>query len=126
MKALQIVTAAYRCNVEEQDDPVLWISQAMRNAGAELHVLLAEDAVNYAVRGQDASGLSFGGKTQTQPARIEEDLKRLASRGVEVHFVEEDAAERGLEPGDLLPGLRGTSRAGLPRLFAAYDQVWRW
>jgi hypothetical protein len=126
MKALQIVTAAYRCNVEEQDDPVLWISQAMKGAGADLHVLLEQGAVTYAARGQDASGLSFGGRAQTQPARIEEDLTRLVARGAEVHFVEEDAAERGLEPGDFVPGLHGVSRAAVPALFARYDQVWRW
>ena len=126
MKALQIVSTAWRCNVEEQDDPVVWMAQAMRSAGAELDLLLTEDAVGYAAREQDASGLSFGGRAQTHAARLEEDLNRLLAKGVEVRFVEEDAAERGLGPGDLLPGVRATARAALPALFASYDQVWRW
>src|SRR5262249_60939189 len=61
-KTLQIVTSAYRCNSEEQDDPVVWICQAMKGAGADLDMLLEGTAVNYAVKGQDASGLSFGTK----------------------------------------------------------------
>jgi intracellular sulfur oxidation DsrE/DsrF family protein len=125
-RTLQIVTSAYRCNVEEQDDPVLWIAQVMKGAGADLDVLLEGNAVNYAARGQDASGLSFGGKAQTQPPRIEHELQRLVSKGVTVHVVEEDVAARGLERGDLVDGVRGVSRAGLGRLFQAYDQVWRW
>jgi predicted peroxiredoxin len=126
MKTLQIVTTAYRCNVEEQDDPVLWIIQAMRGAGANAHVLLEVGAVNYATRGQDASGLSFGGKAQTQPPRIEEDIKRLIAKGAEVYAVEDDIAARGLERTDLVEGIRGVSRAELPGLFAAYDRIWRW
>ncbi len=125
-RTLQIVTSAYRCNVEEQDDPVLWIAQVMKGAGADLDVLLEGNAVNYAARGQDASGLSFGGKAQTRPPRIEDELKRLASKGVTIHIVEEDVSERGLERGDLVDGVRGVPRAGLGRLFQAYEQIWRW
>jgi intracellular sulfur oxidation DsrE/DsrF family protein len=125
-RTLQIVTSAYRCNLEEQDDPVLWIAQVLKGAGADLDVLLEGNAVNYAARGQDASGLSFGGKSQTQPPRIEDELKRLVSKGVTVHVVEEDVAARGLERGELVEGVRGVSRAGLGRLFQAYDQIWRW
>jgi sulfur relay (sulfurtransferase) DsrF/TusC family protein len=126
MKTLQIVTSAYRCNVEEQDDPVLWIAQAMKGAGADVHVLLEGDAVNYAAREQDASGLSFGGKAQTEPARIEKDLRRLVDKGAEVFIVEDDMAERGLERDDLVAGLQGVSRSGLARLFGRFDEVWRW
>jgi sulfur relay (sulfurtransferase) DsrF/TusC family protein len=125
-RTLQIVTSAYRCNVEEQDDPVLWLAEVMRGAGADLDVLLEGNAVNYAVRGQDASGLTFGGRSQTQPPDMEAALKRLASQGAIVHVVEEDVAERGLERGELIDGVRGVSRAALGRLFRAYDQVWRW
>jgi DsrE/DsrF-like family len=125
-KSLQIVTSAYRCNIEEQDDPVLWIAQAMRGAGADLHVLLEGSAVNYGAKGQDASGLAFGSKAQTQPPRIEEDLKRLIAKGIDVYSIEEDAASRGLEPTDLVEGIRGVSRAALPGFFAGYERIWRW
>jgi len=126
MKTLQIVTSAYRCNIEEQDDPVVWISQAMKAAGAELHLLLEGGAVNYAVRAQDASGLSFGGKAQTQPPRIEDDLRRLLDKGAEVYLVQDDAAARGLEHADMLEGVKGLSRAELPRFFGHFGRIWRW
>ncbi|HJY76697.1 MAG TPA: DsrH/TusB family sulfur metabolism protein [Burkholderiales bacterium] len=126
MKTLQIVTAAYRCNIEEQDDPVLWISQAMKAGGADLHLLLEGQAVDYAAKGQEASGLSFGGKKQTQPPRIEDDLKRLVATGAQVFALDEDVAARGLERADLIEGIKGVSRADLARLFAGYNQIWRW
>ena len=125
-KTLQIVTSAYRCNSEEQDDPVLWICQAMKGAGADLDVLLEGTAVNYAIKGQDASGLSFGTKAQTQPPRIEEDLKRLSAKGIKIYAVEDDVADRGLERSDLVDGIKGIARAELPKLLTHYDQVWRW
>ena len=80
-RTLQIVTSAYRCNAEEQDDPVLWITQAMKGAGADLHVLLEGSAVNYGAKGQDASGLSFGSKAQTQPPKIEEARTASSATG---------------------------------------------
>jgi hypothetical protein len=126
MKTLQIVTSAYRCNIEEQDDPVLWITQAMKAAGADLHLLLEGQAVDYAAKGQEASGLSFGGKKQTQPPRIEDDLKRLVVTGAQVFALDEDVAARGLERADLIEGIKGVSRADLPRFFAGYNQIWRW
>ena len=125
-KVLQVLEIAYRCNVEEQDDPVVWITHAMKGAGADLHLLLRGNAVNYAVKGQDVSGLSFGGKKQTQPAKIDEDVAKLIGKGVDVYFVEDDAAERGLERSDLIAGVKPVSRSGLPKLFSSYDQIWHW
>lgn len=125
-KILQLVESAYRCTIEEQDDPALWLSNAMRGAGAELTVVLSGNAVNYAVKSQDAAGLAIGAWRQTQPPRLPDDLAKLMAQGVAVHLVEEDAAERGLERHELVPGLKPLSRAGLPQLMAAHDLVWRW
>lgn len=125
-KVLQVIENAYRCTVEEQDDPVVWITHAMKGAGADLHVLLRGNAVNYAVKGQDASGLSFGARKQTRPPRIDEDVARLVSKGVDVYVVEDDVAARGLERTDLVAGVKPISRANVPRLFASYDWIWHW
>jgi len=125
-KVLQVLETAYRCTVQEQDDPVVWITAMMKNAGGDLSLLLRGPAVNYAVNGQDASGLAFGEKKQNQPPRLDEDLGRLLAKGVEVYFVQEDASERGLEPKDLVKGVRPVDRRALPQLLARFDQVWHW
>ena len=125
-KVLNIIATAYRATLEEQDDPIVWLSHAMKGAGADLDVLLRGNAVNYAVTGQDASGLAFGERRQTQPPRIDEDVAKLATKGVRVFLVEEDLAERGVGRAELIGGVEPVPRAGLPQLLAGYDQVWRW
>ena len=125
-KILQVVESAYRATLEEQDDTIIWITHAMKGAGGDFTVLLRGNAVNYAVKGQDASGLAFGDKKQTQPPRIAEDVAKLVDKGVDVYIVSDDAAERGLERGDLIGGMKQVSRDELPKLFASYDQIWHW
>jgi len=126
MKVLQIVESAYRATIEEQDDTILWLTQAMRNAGAELDVLLRANAVNYAITGQDASGLSFGDWKQTQPPNIPDDVARLIGKGVAIYAVAEDLAERGLGNARMVDGVERIGRAALPRLMGGYDQIWHW
>jgi intracellular sulfur oxidation DsrE/DsrF family protein len=125
-KVLQVIETAYRCNTEEQDDPIVWITHAMKGTGATLDVLLRGNAVNYAVRGQDAAGLSFGGRAQTQPPRIDEDLASLVGKGVDVYVVADDVTERGIESAELVKGVKTVGRAGVPRLFGSYDRIWCW
>ncbi len=125
-KILQVVESAWRATLEEQDDTVIWMTHAMQGAGGDFAVLLRGNAVGTAARDLDASGLSFGARRQTQPPRLQDDVARLMAKGVEVYIVEEDVAERGLERTDLIPGLKPISRSGLPKLLAAYDQVWHW
>lgn len=126
MKTLQIVDSAWRCTIEEQDDPVLWITAVMKAAGGDFAVLLSGNAAGYTVKAQDASGLAFGGKSQPHPPAIAADVTRLIETGVEVFLVQEDAAERGIEPGELVEGVQSVSRKALPKLFAGYDRIWHW
>jgi hypothetical protein len=126
MKVLQVVACAYRATIEEQDDTVLWLTQAMRGAGAELDVLLRSNAVNYAVRGQDASGLTFGDWRQTQPPRIPDDVARLLAKGAAIYVVAEDLVERGLGNAPIVDGTQRVERAMLPSLMNGYDQIWHW
>ncbi|MFQ6016951.1 MAG: DsrE family protein [Kiloniellaceae bacterium] len=126
MKALNIVETAYRATLEEQDDTVVWITHAMKGAGADLGVLLRGNAVNYAVKGQEVSGLSFGDRKQKHGPHIAADVAGLIGKGVEVYIVKEDIAERGLEDDELIGGLKTISRGELPGLLETYDHVWHW
>jgi sulfur relay (sulfurtransferase) DsrF/TusC family protein len=125
-KVLNIVATAYRATLEEQDDTILWLSHALKGAGAELDVLLRGNAVNYAVQGQDASGLAFGERRQTQPPRLDEDLAKLAAKGVRVFVVDDDLRERGVGRDELVPAVQPIARAELPGLLGRYDHVWQW
>ncbi len=126
MRVLNIVESAYRATLEEQDDTIVWLTHAMLGAGADLAVLLRGNAVNYGVRGQDASGLGFGELRQTQPPELAQDLAKLVDKGTPVYVVEDDLAERGIESGELIPGLKSITRGSIAALLDDFDQVWHW
>jgi predicted peroxiredoxin len=117
MKVLNVVEAAYRGTLEEQDDTIIWICTAMKGANADVDVLLRSNA---------ASGLSFGGQEQTQPPKIADDLVRLKGKGVKIYVVEDALRERGIEPSELIDGLDFVPRSKLAKLFGEYHQVWHW
>ena len=125
-KILNIVETAYRATLEEQDDTVLWLTHMLKNAGADISVLLRANAVNYAVKGQDASGLRFGEIKMAHPPEIDKDVEKMIEKGVSVYFVEEDAKERGLSDGYLVAGIKKVKRQDLPGLLDQHDQVWHW
>ena len=126
MKVLNIIEAAYRGTLEEQDDTIVWLTHALKGAGADVDVLLRGNAVNYAVRAQDAAGLVFGGLAQTQPPRLADDLAALGPKGAQVFVVEDALAERGIEHEELIDGVKFIPRPELAALFAGYDQIWHW
>lgn len=126
MKTLNVINTAYRATLEEQDDTIIWITHALKGAGADLDVLLRGSAVNYASRAQEVPPLRFGDRAQKNAPRIARDIAGLIGKGVGVYVVDEDLAERGVTNGELLDGLNRVKRAGLPGLFGRYDQVWAW
>jgi hypothetical protein len=125
-RVLNIVGTAYRATVEEQDDTVLWLTSMCNGAGLDVTVLLEGNAVNYAVRGQDASGLSFGDVELANPPTIDHDVEALLGAGVGVLYVREDAERLGLQDVALVGGVKPVTRGEVPTLMAWYDQVWRW
>jgi hypothetical protein len=126
-KTLNIVESAYRAVMEEQDDTILWLLAAMQGAGAEHTVVLRGNAVNYAVAGQGAPGLSIGGWKQTLAPRMDNDvLDLIEKRKIPVFVIEEDLALRGIEPGELVPGVELMSSAMLPKRMAEYEIVSHW
>jgi sulfur relay (sulfurtransferase) DsrF/TusC family protein len=122
---LSVVEEPYRATVEEQDDTAVWFTHAMRNAGAEITLLLTGDAVSYARPGQDARGLRFGAREVRAP-EIDRDLAALIGRGTAVYVLAEDAQERGLPEDGLVSGVERITRGHLARLFAEHDRVLHW
>ncbi|MEK7217244.1 MAG: DsrE family protein [Chloroflexota bacterium] len=126
-KTLNIVESAYRAVMEEQDDTILWVLSAMQAAGAEHTVVLRGNAVNYAVAGQGAPGLTVGEWKQTQAPKMDRDvLDVLEKRKIPVFVITEDLAERGIENSALVPGVQLLSRTALPGLFAEFALVNHW
>jgi sulfur transfer complex TusBCD TusB component (DsrH family) len=126
-KTLNIVESAYRAVMEEQDDTILWLLAAMQGAGAEHTVVLRGNAVNYAVAGQGAPGLAVGEWKQTQAPRIDNDvIDLMENRNIPVFVIEEDMIARGIERGELVPGVQLLSVKMLPGRMAEYDLVSHW
>ena len=126
-KTLNIVESAYRAVMEEQDDTILWLLAAMQGAGAEHTVVLRGNAVNYAVAGQGAPGLTVGEWKQTQAPKMDRDvLDLIEKRKIPVYVVAEDLADRGIERSELVPGVQLLARAALPGMFGDYALVNHW
>ena len=126
MKVLNILSTGYRATLEEQDDTVLWISQAMQRAGADLDLLLRASAVNYVVEGQRVAPLSIGGRTQRNAPDIHAQIGDLAARGAAIFVLREDLERYGLLAGPRLEGARIIEADELPDLISAYERVWHW
>ncbi len=126
MKVLQVIQSAYRCTIEEQDDPVVWFIQVLETIGGDVDIVLRANAVNYAVKGQVVEGLSFGEWKQTFPAKLDEDLQQCLDKGIKVYAISEDISKRGIPEDKLLAGIEKISFKELPKLFENYEQVWHW
>ena len=72
------------------------MSAAIKGAGADLSVLLRGNALNYAVKGQDASGLDIGSGPLKVTPTIDKDIQDLIGKGVSVYTVEEDLKARAI------------------------------
>ena len=126
-KTLNIVESAYRAVMEEQDDTILWVLAAMQGAGGEHTVVLRGNAVNYAVAGQGAPGLTLGEWKQTQAPRMDKDvIDLIEKRKIPVYVIEEDLAARGIEKSALVPGAKLLGSKMLPNLLAEYQIVSHW
>ena len=125
-RQLHIVESGYRATLEEQDDTIVGLCHALRGAGAELDLLLQGNAVTYGVGAQRVEPLRFGSRRQQHAPDLAGDLAKLLAKRSTCFYVEEDLAERGIDPGEVLDGLVPIPRAKLATLFSRYDQVHRW
>ena len=125
-KILSVAERAYHGTIEEQDDTVLWVSHMLKNAGADISMLLRGNAVNYGVIGQDASGLSFGGVKLEVPPTLDKDVANLIAADVPTYIVKEDLEDRGIREEELAKGLQVISRSELAGLYDSHDAIWHW
>ena len=125
MRILNLVETAYRGTLEEQDDTVLWLSRALKGAGADLTVVLRGNAVNYAVR-QACPPLAIGSAIIKHPARPNDDLTQLMAKGAKVYVIREDLAERGIGEDRCVAEAQPLARAEVVDLMESHDQVWHW
>ena len=125
-KILSIVERAYHGTIEEQDDTILWISHMVKDAGADISILLRGNAVNYGVKGQDASGLAFGEVKLEVPPTLDTDVTNLINAQVPTYVVKEDLDDRGIRQEELADGLQVIGRGDVADLYDSHDSIWHW
>jgi hypothetical protein len=126
VKTLNIISNAYRATLEEQDDTIVWLTHAMRYAGADVDILLRGPAVNYVVKGQEVAPLSIGGREQKHAPDVYGQVETLAGKGAKVYVLAEDVKGRGLRQSPRLDAAELVSIGDLPELFEGYEQIWHW
>ena|SRR5690606_11922884 len=126
MKTLNIISSGYRATLEEQDDTVVWLTHALKGAGAEVDVLLRGPAANYVIEGQTAKPLSFGARRQKHAPDVLGQVAALIEKGVGVFVVAEELQRRGLSKVARLRGAQLVPESGVADLINRYDRVWHW
>lgn len=126
MNVLNIVSSGYRATIEEQDDTVVWISHAMRNAGAGIDLLLRGAASNYPVKGQKVEPVALGGRVQKHAPDVHGQVRQLIEAGARIYVVREDLDKRGIKADEMIEKVEVLDSREVPELLTRYDQVWHW
>ena len=124
-KILSVLSHTEYGNLEDSDIG-LFASAFAPVAGQNLTLLLRQEAVNYAVRGQDGSGIKIAG-TPVQPGfLIETDLKSVHQANIPVYAVREDLEEHGIKKEELIEGVQLLSANELGKFIDQFETVWNW
>jgi sulfur relay (sulfurtransferase) DsrF/TusC family protein len=124
-KILSVLSHTEYGNLEDSDIG-LFASAFAPVAGQSMTLLLTEDSVNYAVQGQDGTGIKIAG-TPVQPGfLIETDLESLKQSNIPVYVLKDDLDERGLKKDELIGSVQLLSRSELGKFIDQFDTVWNW
>jgi sulfur relay (sulfurtransferase) DsrF/TusC family protein len=124
-KILSVLSHTEYGNLEDSDIG-LFASAFAPVAGGDMTILLAEDAVNYAVRGQDGTGITIAGGTVQPGFLIETDIRSVQAARIPVYAVREDLEERGIAAGELIDGVAILGRGEFGKLVDQFETVWNW
>jgi sulfur relay (sulfurtransferase) DsrF/TusC family protein len=124
-KILSVLSHTEYGNLEDSDIG-LFASAFAPVAGSQMTILLTEDAVNYGVRGQQGTGIKIAGAPVQPGFLIETDVQSVQQANIPVYAFREDVEERGIEQGELVPGVKLMSRKELGKFITQFDTVWNW
>jgi sulfur relay (sulfurtransferase) DsrF/TusC family protein len=124
-KILSVLSHTEYGNLEDSDIG-LFASAFAPVAGSEMTILLTEDAVNYAVRGQEGTGIKIAGAPVQPGFLIETDVRSVQDARIPVYALREDLAERGIREDELITGVETLPRREFGKLVDRFDTVWNW
>ena len=124
-KILSVLSHTEYGNLEDSDIG-LFGSAFAPVTSHQMTLLLSEDAVNYAVRGQDGTGITIAGGTVQPGFLIETDLQSLQDSRIPVYAVKDDLEERGLSERDLISGVKILRKDEFGKFVDQFDTVWNW
>jgi len=124
-KILSVLSHTEYGNLEDSDIG-LFASAFAPVTSHQMTLLLSEDAVNYAVRGQDGTGIRIAGGTVQPGFLIETDLQSLQDSKIPVYAVKDDLEERGLSERDLISGVKILRKDEFGKFVDQFDTVWNW
>ena len=124
-KILSVLSHTEYGNLEDSDIG-LFASAFAPVTTNQMTLLLSEDAVNYAVRGQDGTGIKIAGGTVQPGFLIETDLQSLQDSKIPVYAVKDDLEERGLSERDLISGVKILRKDEFGKFVDQFDTVWNW
>ncbi|MBI4319484.1 MAG: DsrE family protein [Chloroflexi bacterium] len=126
-KVLVILEKPIYLSFEPVDPHLFATAFGVADTPVEIGVLLRDSAVNYAVKDQDTRNVRIAGldvlEVDVTPAKMIEFILR---HGASVAASGDDLAARGIDPSDLVDGVKVIGREDLASLVEENDAVVVW